>query len=89
MGVIIMNLIEDKKKTVEFRKVVDEELPPIIITMNEDDEPKMVLNMYHRIWISLHRKTIAGIINVFPEKIDEILDGFLGEQRANEKMEWD
>jgi len=87
--VIIMNLIEDKKKTVEFRKVVDEELPPIIITMNEDDEPKMVLNMYHRIWISLHRKTIAGIINVFPEKIDEILDGFLGEQRANEKMEWD
>jgi hypothetical protein len=87
--VIIMNLIEDKKKTVEFRKVVDEELPPIIITMNEDDEPKMVLNMYHRIWISLHRKTIAGIINVFPEKIDEILDDFLGEQRANEKMDWD
>ncbi len=86
---IIMNLIEDKKKTVEFRKVVDEELPPIIITMNEDDEPKMVLNMYHRIWISLHRKTIAGIINVFPEKIDEILDDFLGEQRANEKMDWD
>jgi hypothetical protein len=57
--------------------------------MNENDEPKMVLNMYHRIWISLHRKTIAGIINVFPEKIDEILDAFLGEQRANEKMEWD
>mgnify|MGYP003114221352 FL=1 len=85
----MMNLIEDKKKSVEFRKVVDEELPPIIITMNENDEPKMVLNMYHRIWISLHRKTIAGIINVFPEKIDEILDDFLSDQRANEKMDWD
>jgi len=84
-----MNMIKDKVKPVEFRKVMDEELPPIIITMNENDEPKMVLNMYHRIWISLHRKTIAGIINVFPEKIDEILDDFLSDQRANEKMDWD
>jgi len=81
--------VNEKKRPVEFRRVYDEELPPIIITMNEDDQPKMVLNMHHRIWISLHRKTIAGIINVFPEKIDEILDDFLGEQRANEKMEWD
>jgi len=82
-------IVNEKKRPVEFRRVYDEELPPIIITMNEDDQPKMVLNMHHRIWISLHRKTIAGIINVFPEKIDEILDDFLGEQRANEKMEWD
>jgi len=82
-------MVNEKKRPVEFRRVYDEELPPIIITMNEDDQPKMVLNMHHRIWISLHRKTIAGIINVFPEKIDEILDDFLGEQRANEKMEWD
>lgn len=80
-------IVNEKKKPVEFRRVFDDELPPIIITMNENDEPKMVLNMHHRIWISLHRKTIAGIINVFPEKIDEILDDFLGEQRANEKME--
>ena len=82
-------IVNEKKRPVEFRRVYDDELPPIIITMNEDDQPKMVLNMHHRIWISLHRKTIAGIINVFPEKIDEILDDFLGEQRANEKMEWD
>lgn len=82
-------IVNEKKKPVEFRRVFDDELPPIIITMNDNDEPKMVLNMHHRIWISLHRKTIAGIINVFPEKIDEILDDFLGEQRANEKMEWD
>jgi len=81
-------IVNEKKKPVEFRRVFDDELPPIIITMNDNDEPKMVLNMHHRIWISLHRKTIAGIINVFPEKIDEILDDFLGEQRSNEKMDW-
>ena len=29
---------------VEFRLVNDPEMPPIVITMNEDDKPKVVLN---------------------------------------------
>ena len=31
---------------------------------NENDEPKVVLNTYHKLWITLNRKIIAGIIIV-------------------------
>ena len=44
----------------EFRLVNDEEMPPVVITMNDRDEPKVVLNAQHKIWLCLHRKTIAG-----------------------------
>tara|TARA_R110002012_G_scaffold92609_3_gene224809 strand:- start:104 stop:352 length:249 start_codon:yes stop_codon:yes gene_type:complete len=70
---------------VEFRVVNTEELPPIVISQNENDEPKVVLNTYHRIWLSLNRKLIAGIIDNLPEKIDMILTGYLQEQRQFEK----
>ena len=73
------------KTNVEFRIVNTSELPPIVISQNENDEPKVVLNTYHRIWISLNRKIIAGIIDNFPEKIDMILTGYLQEQRQFEK----
>tara|TARA_R100001460_G_scaffold98766_1_gene141711 strand:+ start:192 stop:491 length:300 start_codon:yes stop_codon:yes gene_type:complete len=76
-----------KKKPVEFRIVDDEELPPIVVTMNENDEPKVIINTYHRIWISLNRKLIAGIFDALPEKVDYILDGYLREQRQYEKMD--
>ena len=33
---------------VEFRLVHDAELPPIVITMNDDDQPKVVINDYHK-----------------------------------------
>jgi len=72
---------------VEFRLIDDEELPPLVISMNEQDEPKVVINTHHRIWISLHRRTIAGVIESLQEKMDEILTGFLIEQRANENMD--
>ena len=42
-----MNVIE-KAKPVEFRVVDDEELPPIVITMNEKDEPKVIINMHYQ-----------------------------------------
>lgn len=74
-------------KTVEFRLVNDEELPPIVITMNDDDEPKVVINAYHTIWLSLHRKTIGGCGQPLFDKVDSILTGFLSEQRTNEKVE--
>ena len=46
-----MNIMEKEKK-VEFRMVDDSELPPIVITMNENDDPKVIVNIYHKIWIS-------------------------------------
>ena len=45
---------------VEFRLVNDPEMPPIVITMNEDDKPKVVLNATHKIWLAYYRKTIGG-----------------------------
>ena len=59
----------------------------MVIAMNDDDKPKVVINAYHRIWIGLHRKVIAGIVVNLQEKMDEMLDGFLREQRANEKLD--
>ena len=84
-----MNKTEEKKKPVEFRIVDDEELPPIVITMNANDEPKVVINRYHRIWIMLNRKLIAGIGVNLPEKMDQILGAYLTEQRNYEKMDRD
>jgi len=83
-----MNVIE-KAKPVEFRVVDDEELPPIVITMNEKDEPKVIINTYHKIWISLNRKLICGIIDALPEKLDMILSSYLTEQRQYEIMDKD
>lgn len=71
---------------IEFRLVDDNELPPLVISMDENDKPKLVINTYHRIWLSLHRRTVAGIVASLQEKLDEVLDGFLREQRANEKL---
>ena len=72
---------------IEFRLVNDIEMPPIVITMNDRDRPKVVLNAHHKIWLCLHRKDIAGSATALFEKIDTILTGFLIEQRNNEVME--
>lgn len=67
-------------KTVEFRIVDDEDLPAILITGNENGDPKVVINTYHKLWISLNRRTIAGIIEALQEKMDTILTSYLQEQ---------
>lgn len=72
---------------VEFRMIDEEQMPPMVISMNDNDNPKIVINQHHRIWISLHRRTIAGVIEALQEKMDEMLTGFLKEQRTNEKMD--
>lgn len=69
---------------IEFRIINTAEMPPIIITQDDKDNPKVVINSYHKIWIGLHRKTIAGIVISMQEKMDMILDGFLKEQRKFE-----
>ena len=77
----------NKETNVEFRLVSDDEMPPIVITMNEDDEVKVVLNQQNLIWLSLHRKTIGGLPEALYKNIDSLLDGFLREQRSNERMD--
>ena len=72
------------KRQVEFNVVSDLELPPIVISMNENDEPKVMLNTQHKIWLSLNRRLILGIFEALPEKLDMILDGYLREQRLFE-----
>ena len=72
---------------VEFRLVNDEEMPPIVITMNDNESPKVVLNADHKIWLALHRKTIGGCAEALYEKIDELLTAHLQEQRAYERMD--
>tara|TARA_R110000744_G_C19338254_1_gene559210 strand:- start:1076 stop:1321 length:246 start_codon:yes stop_codon:yes gene_type:complete len=71
---------------VEFRIINTPEMPPIVISQNEDtDSPKVVINTYHRIWISLNRQLIAGILENMQEKMDMLLTGYLKEQRQFEK----
>jgi len=76
--------MNDKKK-VEFRIINTAEMPPLVISQNEKDEPKVVINTYHRVWISLNRKLIAGILEDLQGKMDMILDGYLEEQRVFEQ----
>ena len=70
---------------VEFRIIDTSEMPPIVITQNETDGPKVVINTYHKLWISLNRRVIAGIVEALQEKMDMILTGFLKEQYEFEK----
>ena len=74
-------------KEIEFRIIDDEALPPMIINKNEDDSPKVILNNYHKIWLCLNRATIAGIFDVLPKKITELLDAYLREQYGYEIMD--
>ena len=72
---------------VEFRIIDAEDMPPLVISQNENDEPKVVINTYHRLWLSLNRRLLAGIIDALPEKLDMILTAYLEQQRAFERMD--
>jgi hypothetical protein len=74
-------------REIEFRIINDDELPPIIVTKNEDDMPKVMINAHHRIWISLNRGLIGGIFESLPTKMTEILDAYLREQYGYEIMD--
>ena len=65
---------------IEFRLIDTKDMPPLVISMTETNQPKVVINTYHRVWISLHRRTIAGIIDALQEKMDMILTSYLEEQ---------
>ena len=61
------------ERNVEFRMVNDNEMPPLVITMNDDDEVKVVLNQNNLIWLSLNRKTIGGLPEALYKNIDCLL----------------
>ena len=70
----------NEKQNVEYRIINTADMPPIVISQNENGEPKVVINTYHRLWISLNRRIIAGIIESLQEKMDTILTSYLEEQ---------
>jgi hypothetical protein len=79
--------MNEVRPNVEFRIIDAQDMPPLVISQNENDEPKVVVNTYHRLWLSLNRRLIAGIIDSLPEKLDMILTSYLKEQREFEKMD--
>ena len=72
---------------VEYVLVNDEDMPPVVITMGREDNPKIVLNAHYKIWLALHRKTIGGSAEALFGKIDGLLTGMLQEQRNDELMQ--
>lgn len=83
-----MKQMEDERKTeIEYKLIDDAEMPPIMITIGEDDLPKVVINRNYTIWLGLHRKVIGGCAESVFDKINELLTAYLSEQRMFEQME--
>ena len=83
-----MKQIEDDRKIeIEYTLIDDAELPPIMITIGEQDFPKVVINRNYTIWLGLHRKLIGGCAESVFDKINELLTAYLAEQRMFEQME--
>ena len=72
---------------IEFAIINEEEIPPLVVKMGDTGKPKVIINSKHRIWLSLNRGLIAGIFEVLPTKLTDLLDSYLREQYAYEKME--
>ena len=79
--------MEGETKEIQFSLIEDIEMPPIVITMDDDDQPKVVINRDYAIWLSLHRKVIGGCAEELFGKIDELLTSHLRDQRHFQKME--
>ena len=57
--------------------------------MNENDEPKVILNQYHKLWLSLNRNIIGGCAEALFDKISMILTGYLQQQYVYELQDRD
>lgn len=75
------------EKQIEFRLIDNEDLPPIVITIGENNEPKVIINSYHKVWMGWKRKMIGGVAKSLYEKIDELLDAYLADQHSFFVME--
>jgi len=74
-------------KYIEYKIVDDGELPPIVLTSNDDGGLSVVINHHHKIWLALNRNIIPSIMESFSIKLQEITDGVLKELYVMEK--WD
>lgn len=75
------------EKQIEFRLIEEEDMPPIVITIGENSEPKVILNAHHRIWMGWKRKMIGGVARSLYDKIDELLDSYLADQYQLQEMD--
>ena len=81
--------MNEVRMPVEFRIIDDAEMPPIVITMNEHGEPKVVLNQNYKLWLSLNRKIIGGCAEALYDKIDMMLTAYLQQQYIFEQQDRD
>jgi len=72
---------------IEFRLVNDEDVPPLVITMDEKDMPKIVINRYYAIWLMMNRNIIPSSAQAIADEIYKLLDAHLVEMRADELMD--
>ena len=79
-----MNKME---RQIEFRLIDEADMPPIVITIGDNNEPKVILNSYHKIWMGWKRKMIGGVAKSLYDKIDELLDAYLADQHAFQLMD--
>tara|TARA_R100000742_G_C4163036_1_gene3960 strand:- start:70 stop:318 length:249 start_codon:yes stop_codon:yes gene_type:complete len=75
------------EKQIEFRLIDSSTMPPIVIAVGDDNEPKVIINSHFKIWMGWKRKMIGGVAKSLYEKIDEILDAYLADQHAFMQME--
>tara|TARA_R110000751_G_scaffold79711_1_gene160653 strand:+ start:3052 stop:3279 length:228 start_codon:yes stop_codon:yes gene_type:complete len=72
---------------IEYRTINDEEMPPIVFAIDDNDRPKIIINMHYQIWLSLYRAEIGGCAKSLYDEIIKLLDAHLSEQREVEKYE--
>jgi len=78
---------EMNRTEIEYKIIDDENMPPIMITIDGDsDLPSVVINRHYTIWLGLHRKLIGGCAESVFDKINELLTAHLSEQRMFERL---
>jgi hypothetical protein len=72
---------------IEYITINDENMPPIVFSINDDDSPKILINRHHQIWLSLYRAEIGGCAKSLFDEIVKLLNSHLKEQREVEKYD--
>ena len=75
------------EKQIQFRLIDNEDMPPIVITVGDDNEPKVIINSHFKIWMGWKRKMIGGVAKSLYDKIDELLDAYLADQYTLQEMD--
>ena len=74
-------LNDDSQDMVEFRLIEDADMPPVIIKQHEHEMTVVIMiNLHHKIWLNLKRKSIAWANKQLFSQIDSILNMYLEEQ---------